>query len=91
MVILRNNLPTVYKVVLFFTSIYTHTPSLTPNAHTHSHLHSVYRLRSSSNYWSSNHLILDIHYWTSAVIHLVYHIGLGFTVTHNLSYKYNLR
>ena len=35
--------------------------------------------------------LLDVHQWTSAVVHLVHHIGLGLTDTHNLSHKLNLR
>ena len=31
--------------------------------------------------------LLDVHQWTSAVVHLVHYIGLGLTDTHNLSYK----
>ena len=35
--------------------------------------------------------LLDVHQWTSAVVHFVHHIGLGLTDTHNLSHKHNLR
>ena len=35
--------------------------------------------------------LLNVHQWTSAVVHLVHHICLGFTDTHNLSHKHNLR
>ena len=49
--------------------IQAHTPTTTlhspPHAHTHPHLHSAFRSSSSSNSWSSNHFLIDIHQWTT--------------------------
>ena len=64
-----------------FTSMYTLTS-------THMHMHICT--------WLHPQLLIvqplfDIHWWTGAVVHLVHHIGLGLTDTHNLSYRHNLR
>ena len=86
---LRNSLLTVYKVVPFLTSIYTHTLS---------HLQCTHPLSSALSPQVKRRLqllvvqpLFDVHQWTSATIHLLHHIGLELTDTHNLSHKLNLR
>ena len=68
---------------------HTHTHLPLSTAHIHCHLHSAQvKLRLGLLVFQP---LLDVHQWTSIVIHLVHHIGLGLSETHNLTHKHNLR
>ena len=67
----------------------THTIHFNVHNDTNTHIHAHLHLTPPPTTGRST--TFDIHQWTSAIVHLVHHIGLGLTDTHNLAHKHNLR
>ena len=75
-----------------------HSHTLSPPLHKHSHAHSplpsTFTLPPALCHQIKLRLqllvdqpLLDLHQWTSVVVHFVHHFGLGLTDSHNLSYS----